>query len=87
MKNRQIRYRLLIMILAFALIPAGSAYAEQSSTADEWEFDATLYAWMADIGGQTESGSDIDIDFDDLFDNLEMAFMGAVGVHKGKWSF
>ena len=87
MKNWQIRYTLLIMILAFALIPAGNAYAEEFSTADEWEFDVTLYAWMADIGGQTASGSDIDIDFDDLFDNLEMAFMGAVGVHKGKWSF
>jgi hypothetical protein len=87
MKNWQIRHGFLIMFVAFAVIPARNACTAESSPASVWEFDATLYAWMADIGGQTESGSDIDIDFDDLFDNLEMAFMGAVGVHKDKWSF
>lgn len=86
MKKWQIRHMLLIMILAFALILMGNAYAEESSPADKWEFDATVYMWGASIGGQSASGSDVDIDFNDLFSNLEMAFMGAFGAHKGNWS-
>lgn len=38
------------------------------------------------INGSTGSGSDIDVSFDTLLDNLSMTFMGAFEARKGKWS-
>jgi len=53
---------------------------------DEWEYDARVYLWVAAISGESSSGGDIDIDFDELWDNLDMAFMGGLTARKGKWS-
>ncbi len=53
---------------------------------DEWKFMAQAYFWGASINGSTVSGSDIDIDIDDLVDDLNLGFMGTLGASKGKWS-
>ena len=42
--------------------------------------------WAASIGMTTASGSDVDIDFNDIIDNLDMTFMGVFGARNGKWS-
>ena len=60
--------------------------AEEKAQSDKWEFGAEVYLWGASIGGNTGTGSDVDISFDDLLSVLEMGFMGAFGVRKGKWS-
>jgi hypothetical protein len=52
---------------------------------DDWQVDTTIYVWGAGIGGTTRTGGDIDISFGDLWDNLDMAFMGALEARKGKW--
>lgn len=38
------------------------------------------------IEGTTQLGNNIDVAFDDLLDNLNMAIMGAFEAHKSKWS-
>ncbi|MBW1789784.1 MAG: hypothetical protein JRK53_24735, partial [Deltaproteobacteria bacterium] len=60
--------------------------AQEATQADDWQFAIELYLWGASIGGRSASGSDIDIQLDDISDSLEFAFMGAAGVRKGKWS-
>ncbi len=53
---------------------------------DDWQFKAGMYLWGAGIKGETAVGSDIDIGFDDLISNLNMAFMGDFEARKSKWS-
>ena len=52
-----------------------------------WQFAAEVYLWGASIGGETATGSDLDIDFDDIIDGLNMALMGTVGVKKDRLGF
>jgi hypothetical protein len=61
--------------------------AQEAAKTDEWQFAIELYLWGTSIGGKSASGSDVDIEFDDILDSLEFAFMGAAGARKGKWSF
>ena len=60
--------------------------AAESTMDEEWKFGAELYFWGASIGGQSSTGSDIDVDVGDILSSVEFAFMGAVGARKGKWS-
>ncbi len=47
---------------------------------------ATVYLWGAGIDGTTAGGADVDVTFDQLINNLNMAFMGAYEARKGPWS-
>lgn len=76
----------LAVLLLFAAAP-GAVTASEPGSGDGWEFGVGIYLWGADIGGKTATGSDIDVGFDDLLDNLQMAFMGSFGVRKGRWGF
>lgn len=87
MKKLQKRCSGFMMIFALALVFSAPLFAAESSSADKWKFDASLYGWGASMGGQTATGTNVDVDFNDLLNNLELAFMGAFGAHKGKWSF
>lgn len=73
-------------ILILVVCAVGTVTAEESALNDAWEFDAAVYFWGASIGGESASGSGIDIDLEDILDNLEFAFMGSAGMRRGKWS-
>ena len=60
--------------------------AQESQSDDQWKFKAAVYLWGAAIDGTTQAGSDLDIPFSDLWDNLNFAFMGAFEARKEKWS-
>jgi hypothetical protein len=77
---------LLVVLLFFTATIPGILAAEETAQDEGWKFGAAIYLWGASIGGDSASGSDIDIDFDDLFKNLKMAFMGALEVRKDKWA-
>ena len=62
-----------------------AAQEEKPESSDEWKFALELYLWGASVGGETGDGSSISVDFNDLIKNLNMAFMGAGAVRKGKW--
>jgi hypothetical protein len=53
---------------------------------DRWGYGAEVYLWGADIGGETTDGAPVEIDFNDIFENLELAFMGTFAAGKGKWT-
>jgi len=79
----------VIAVLCFAVSSASPVLAQTESAAsqDEWQFSAAIYLWGADMGGTTMRGSEVEVGFSDLLDNLEMAFMGAFAARKNNWSF
>ena len=79
----------VIAALCFAIFTVKPVLAQGESSApqDEWQFSAAIYLWGADISGKTIGGSEVEVRFSDLVDNLEMAFMGAFAARKNNWSF
>ena len=72
--------------LATVILPL-SAQAQES---DGWEWRATIYGWLPDIEMTTryptgEGGPSIEIDTEDIINNLDFTFMGALHAHKGAW--
>jgi hypothetical protein len=74
-----------LCFVTFGARPA-LAQSDSSSTQDQWQFSAAIYLWGADMGGQTIRGSEVEVEFSDLLDNLEIAFMGAFAARKNNWS-
>jgi hypothetical protein len=74
------------VLLGSSLYPA-AAGAEAPS--DEWDFNATLYAFYSSIGGTTAfpagAGSELNISQDDLIDHLKFTGMAAFEAQKGRW--
>jgi hypothetical protein len=62
------------------------AQAQETDPDDRWKFKAAIYLWAAGMQGTTRRGNEIDVGFDDIWDNLDMAFMGAFEARKSKWS-
>jgi len=87
MKSKSVSLFLMILLVASLAGPLMTGAAEGVAQTDDWEFAIELYLWGASIGGKSASSSDIDVDFDDILDSLESAFMGMGGAHKGKWFF
>lgn len=54
---------------------------------DDWQYSATIYLWGAGIQGETPSGAEVDVGFDTLISNVNMAFMGAFEARRNQWSF
>ena len=56
---------------------------------DEWQFAATLYGWLPDIGGHTKTalgdGRTIDVDVSTILDHLKMTGQGSFEIQKGHW--
>ena len=77
-----IRLVMTACLLAFA-VPLSAA---DSGNSDEWKFDATIYLWAPSMDIKPDDGDTTHISFSDLLDNLNMAFMGALGARKDKWS-
>jgi hypothetical protein len=71
---------------ALIAVPSG-AHAEDPTDRDDWHYSASIYLWGAGIEGETAVGSEVDVGFDTLISNLNMAFMGAFEGRKGEWSF
>jgi hypothetical protein len=80
---------LAVFLLAGAgqLVSAMPAAAADPSAGHEWEFDGNFYGWMPSIDAPLQTGGDINIPFETILQDLNMLFMGGVGVSKSKWWF
>ena len=77
-------------IAAGVLLQATTTFATVDAASDgddQWQFGATLYLWTPDIDAKTQGDTDVDISFNKIYKNLDMAFMGNFEGRKGKWSF
>jgi len=73
-----------IVAAATVLLPLPCLAADGGN---DWSYSATLYLWAAGIEGETAGGAEVDVGFDTLISNLNMAFMGAFEARRGQWSF
>jgi len=64
-----------------------TARAAEPATDEDWRYSASVYLWGAGLNGETAAGSEVDVGFDTLIQNLNMAFMGTVEARKAQWSF
>ncbi len=98
MKNRKLRQlafkhytdmvlpkHLLISVFALFFLGATTVSAQEKS-ADEWQYDATIYLWGSTINQTTGTGDEILINFGTILKNLDFAAMGTFGARKGKFS-
>lgn len=77
--------RTLLGFFAAGIFSAATLAAEPKPP-DEWKIDLSLYLWGAGIEATTVAGNEIDMSFGDIVENLDFAFMGYFGGHKGRWS-
>ncbi|UCD53187.1 MAG: hypothetical protein JSW27_11195 [Phycisphaerales bacterium] len=73
-------------VLPITVTPAGA----QDEPAKKWTFDVSLYGLAAGMSGDmTVRGVDADLDvgFDDIWDNLEFGAMGKVRIGYNRWAF
>lgn len=72
--------------LLVTLLAGTSAFAAGE---DEWKFDlAPLYIWAVDINGSVGAGpanQEVNAEFGDILDNLEMIFTTHFEARKGSW--
>jgi hypothetical protein len=64
----------------------GQVNADSSGASSAWEFGGEIYLWGASINVTSPSGSESQIPFHTLLDDLEMAFMGGLGAQNDKWT-
>lgn len=75
--------------MAFLLLISLPSYAEETKET-EWKFILIPYLWVMEIDGDvTVKGNDVDVDvgFDDIVDNLDLAAIGQFIAKMGRWEF
>jgi hypothetical protein len=80
----------MILVAAVMLTSAAAAVAETAAHPDDgWHFAVIPYLWLAGLDGDVRSGrfssGGVEASFDDIFDDLEAAFMGVFEARKGRW--
>lgn len=88
----------IVAIVGLSLLPASAgtspSQAESSpitsAPASDWQVRAAIYGWAqaldGDIGARGFTAP-IDIGFDDIIENLDIAAMGLVEINNGCWGF
>lgn len=76
----------LVAGLVSILSPSATA-AEPK--ANDWTYDASIYGLAAGMSGDVSIGpitADVNLSFDKILDNLEMAAMGSFRIGRGNWA-
>jgi hypothetical protein len=66
-----------------ALAPAGQALADDGN----WHVSGKAYLWLSDTSVATTQGQEVEAEFEDVIDSLELAFMGSLAARKDRWSW
>jgi hypothetical protein len=74
-----------------ALVLAAGLAAASPAAADDWEFAIAPYLWAAGMEGEMATlppapAAQVDIGFDDILENLDMAFMGMGEIRHGRFA-
>ncbi len=79
--------RKTIATICLFILFSQQVIAQSETGDDEWNHSLAVYLWGANLGGTTGRGSEVDVSFSDLLNNLELAAMASYQARKGKWSF
>lgn len=86
-KSVRVPHLLSPCLVGALFLSSAAAVAEEASSGKDWDYTASIYLWGAGIEGATTSGATVDVGFDDLLENLGMAFMGSLEARRAKWSW
>ena len=80
----------IVLLFIVLLVGSSSAIAQEADEDKNWQFNlAPFYLWAVHLDGDVEIGpveTDIDVDFNDIFSNLEAAITGHFeAYYKRKW--
>lgn len=79
------------MVSVTALVVAAMAptIVSAQQLSDQWQFRASVYGWLPDIGGTTTfpagTGTSINVDASTIIDSLKFTVMGTFDAQKGRW--
>lgn len=80
----------LALVIGILFGEAAPATAQSTGSGTErWQYELTPYFWAAGMKGDVKSGNlpktSVDIDFSDIWDNLDFGAMGAFEARKERW--
>jgi opacity protein-like surface antigen len=76
-------------VAGVAMLGGADARAE-TAAGNGWQFEVTPYFWGASLNGTLavqDVEADLDAEFEDIFENLDSAFMGTLELRRGRWGF
>lgn len=76
-----------LAVMLSVVVPILPVQAEEAA-GDEWQFEVTPYLFATALDGTVGVRgvtSDVDVSFDQIWDNLDSAFMGMFIARKGDW--
>jgi hypothetical protein len=74
----------IALFTLFVSTPADAAGT--TPTSDEWQFKVQAYGWLPTIEGTLPTDNNIELTIDEIFDYLDMTFMGAFQARRDKWA-
>jgi len=83
--DKALQKSLLVLMTTFLLLATTSVSAQEKS-ADDWQFDTTVYLWGATMKMHTPAGDPVMINFGTILKNLDVAAMAKFGARKDKFS-
>lgn len=88
-KNMYSNLMMILILLGFLTAPTLAEEEGMAAEEDVWT-QIGVYGLFVGIEGDTRLNqvtSDVDVSFDDIWDNLDIGFMGYAEHRRGKWSF
>lgn len=83
------KFRLLSVFFAVAAMILVAPMVSAQSSSNEWQFAIAPYVWLAGMDGSLTIGGheegDGSVDFDNIIDSLEFAFMGHFDMRNEHW--
>jgi len=81
-----------VILLLVVFWGVNSVSAESLASADNWQYEFTIYGWLPSIDGTLKydvpgTGGSVGVDASDILDSLNFTFMGLFEARKNKLSF
>lgn len=76
----------LLFLMATLLVLASTSVSAEEKSADQWQFDTTVYLWGATLKMHTPQGDPAMINFGTILKNLDFAAMATFAARKDKFS-
>jgi hypothetical protein len=85
-RNTMTSYKRLSLLIFISLLLGVTSVSAQDKSADQWQYDVTVYLYGATINQTTGTGDSITINFGTILKNLDFAGMTTFGARKNKFS-
>ena len=76
----------LLLLMALSLLLGATTVSAKEKSANEWQFDTTVYLWGSTMKLHTAAGDPVTINFGTLLKNLDLSAMVTFGARKNKFS-